>query len=298
MIDKLEMFIALANERHFGRAAEAVGVTQPTLSSAIRQLEDILGVQLVRRGARFEALTPEGERVYERALVIVGDVRAMREEMRAARIGLSGELRIGVIPTALPMVHRLTAPYSERHPEVTFRILSRAASEIMEEIDRLELDAGITYTGDSKRHLEIPLYEENYCLLVAADAEEAGRDSISWAEVGRLPLCLLTTDMQNRRIIDRLLDAAGTPARPIVESNSTIVLASHVATGRWASVMPVLIAESLGPGRGLVTVPIRRSRAGNPGRMVGLIVARRDPHSPTVNALLTEARALADRERL
>ncbi len=104
--------------------------------------------------------------------------------------------------------------------------------------------------------------------------------------------------MQNRRIIDRLLDAAGTPARPIVESNSTIVLASHVATGRWASVMPVLIAESLGTGRGLVAIPIRRSRAGNPGRMVGLIVARRDPHSPTVNALLTEARTLVDRKLL
>ena len=63
MIDKLEMFIALANERHFGRAAETMGVTQPTLSSAIRQLEEQLGVQLVFRASRFEGLTPEGQRV-------------------------------------------------------------------------------------------------------------------------------------------------------------------------------------------------------------------------------------------
>jgi len=78
MIDKLEMFIALANERHFGRAAEAVGVTQPSLSSAIKQLEDQLGVQLVFRGARFQGLTPEGQRVLDWALRIVGDTRTLR----------------------------------------------------------------------------------------------------------------------------------------------------------------------------------------------------------------------------
>ena len=85
MIDKLEMFIALANERHFGRAAEAMGVTQPSLSSAIKQLEDQLGVQLVFRGARFQGLPPEGQRVLDWALRIVGDTRTMREEMKAIR---------------------------------------------------------------------------------------------------------------------------------------------------------------------------------------------------------------------
>ena len=71
MIDKLEMLIALARERHFGRAAEACHVTQPTLSSAIKSLEEHLGVQLVQRGARFIGLTPEGERVLARAKAIV-----------------------------------------------------------------------------------------------------------------------------------------------------------------------------------------------------------------------------------
>ena len=104
MIDKLEMFIALANERHFGRAAEAVGVTQPSLSGAIRQLEDQLGVQLVYRGSRFQGLTPEGQRVLDWARRIVGDMRALKDEMRSVHAGLSGNLRIGVIPTALPMV--------------------------------------------------------------------------------------------------------------------------------------------------------------------------------------------------
>jgi len=77
MIDKLEMFMILAREGHFGRAAEAYGVTQPTLSSAIRALEESLGVQLVWRGARYQGLTPEGQRVLEHARRIVGEARAM-----------------------------------------------------------------------------------------------------------------------------------------------------------------------------------------------------------------------------
>ena len=85
MIDKLEMFIALANARHFGHAAEQCGVTQTSLSSAIKQLEDQLGVQLVWRGSRFQGLTPEGARVLDWARRIVADARTMKEEMRAAR---------------------------------------------------------------------------------------------------------------------------------------------------------------------------------------------------------------------
>ncbi|TIW41967.1 MAG: LysR family transcriptional regulator, partial [Mesorhizobium sp.] len=97
MIDKLEFFIALAREEHFGRAAEVCGVTQPTLSAGIKQLEGQLGVMLVLRGSRFQGLTPEGEQVLVWARRIVGDSRTMREEMRAARHGLSGRIRIAAV---------------------------------------------------------------------------------------------------------------------------------------------------------------------------------------------------------
>src|SRR5262245_9458933 len=91
MIDKLELLLALARERHFGRAADVCGVTQPTMSAAIKQLEEVLGVMLVQRGSRFQGFTPEGERVLDWARRIVGDIRAMRQEVNALRHGLSGE---------------------------------------------------------------------------------------------------------------------------------------------------------------------------------------------------------------
>ena len=99
MLDKLEFLLILARERHFGRAAETAGVTQPTLSSAIKSLEENLGTALVERGSRFRGFTPEGERVLEWARRLVGDARTMRQE--SLKGSLSGHLRIGAIPTAL-----------------------------------------------------------------------------------------------------------------------------------------------------------------------------------------------------
>src|ERR1700759_3473665 len=93
MIDKLEYLLALAREQHFGRAAESCGVTQPTFSAGIKQLEDSLGVLLVQRGSRFHSFTSEGERVLEWARRIVGDSRAMQQEIRALKKGLIGHLK-------------------------------------------------------------------------------------------------------------------------------------------------------------------------------------------------------------
>ena len=104
LIDKLELLLALAKERHFGRAAEACGVTQPTMSTSLKQLEEILGVMLVQRGSRFQGFTPEGERTLDWARRIVGDARAMRQEINALKDRLSGEIAIAAIPTVLGMV--------------------------------------------------------------------------------------------------------------------------------------------------------------------------------------------------
>src|SRR5258707_15863976 len=98
MIDKLEFFIALAREEHFGRAAELCGVTQPTLSAGLKQLEGELGLLLVSRGSRFQGFTTEGERMLDWARRIVADARAMREEADALKRGLDGHLTIAGIP--------------------------------------------------------------------------------------------------------------------------------------------------------------------------------------------------------
>ncbi|NTF88741.1 LysR family transcriptional regulator [Agrobacterium rhizogenes] len=296
MIDKLEFFIALANQKHFGRAAEECGVTQPTLSAAIRQLEDQLGVMLVSRGSRFQGLTPEGQRVLEWARRIVGDARTMREEMRAAHKGLAGHIRIAAIPTALAMVPKITAPFQERHPDVTFSIISRNSLQVLSLLENLEIDAGITYLENEPlgRVTSVPLYAERYHLITAAGSPLSERASVIWKEVGDLRLCLLTADMQNRRIINRHLAEAGATARPTLESNSMIVLFSHVQTGRWASIMPKNIADSFGFPADIRKIPITEPDAEH---LVGLVATHREPFTPLVSALLHEARLLAESDK-
>jgi DNA-binding transcriptional LysR family regulator len=292
LIDKLEFILALAREKHFGRAAEACGVTQPTLSAGVKQIEENFGVLLVNRGSRFQSFTPEGERVLDWARRIVGDARAMREEVHALKHGLSGRLRIAAIPTTLAMVEKLTTPYRARHPNVQFTIYSRNSLEILDLLENLEIDAGITYVENEPlgRVGTVPLYHERYRLLTSAEVPLGNRDSVTWAEVAQVPLCLLTPDMQNRRIIDRLLKSAGSEARPTLESDSMILLYSHVRTGRWASVMPAKIADTLGLTDTIRAIPITNPEA---VQTIGLVVPSREPMTPITAALVAEARRVA-----
>lgn len=291
MLDKLEYIIALARERHFGRAAEACGVSQPTFSAGIKQLEDTLGVLLVERGSRFRGFTPEGERVLDWARRIVGDTRAMRQEIDALKHGLSGHIRIAAIPTALAMVSMITTPYRAQHPDVSFTIWSRNSIEVLGMLENLEVDAGLTYLDNEPlgRVQTVPLYSEHYRLLTAANSALGNREYVTWAEVGKVPLCLLTPDMQNRRIIEHLLRRAGADVAPTLESDSIVVLFAHVRTGRWASVMPAKLAEVLGLTEKVRAIPIIEPEVSH---SIGLVVPQRNPLTPLINALVSEAKQL------
>ena len=127
---------------------------------------------LVNRGSRFQGFTPEGERVLDWARRIVGDTRAMRQEVHALKHGLAGRLRIAAIPTALAMVETLTTPYRARHPDVQFTDLVAHVDRNLALLENLEIDAGLTYLDNEPlgRVTAVPLYRERYRLLVAADA--------------------------------------------------------------------------------------------------------------------------------
>ena len=292
MLDKLEYLMALSREEHFGRAADSCGVTQPTLSAGIKQLEEQLGVLLVRRGSRFIGFTPEGQRTLDWARRIVSDSRAMRLEITALKKGLTGRLKIAAIPTALAMVAAITTPFRARHPDVRFTILSQTSIQILTQLENLEIDAGITYLDNEPlgRVSTVPLYQERYQLLTAPDAPLGDRERVTWAEVARVPLCLLTPDMQNRRIIDHLLRSAGGNPQPTLESNSVVVLFAHVRTGRWATVMPAKLAETLGLTDTIRAIPIVEPEAMH---TIGLVVPAREPMTPLTAALVTEGKRVA-----
>lgn len=293
MINKLEMFIAVAREGHFGRAAESLGLTQPTLSTGIKQLEEMLGVQLIFRGSRYGGLTPEGQRALVWARQLVGDARAFRQEMRTARHGLSGIVRLAVIPTALTWAAQLSARFSRKHPNLRFTILSRTSIEILSMLDNLEVDAGISYLDNEPlgRVTTEPLYHERYTVVTHRDSDLALQDKVDWADLAGERLCLLTPNMQNRRIINECFMEAGIMPEAQVESNSTVVLAAHVEAGGWITILPFDVARFLCGGKPHLV--IREIDGAGRDHAVGLVAPFREPHTPVLTALMAETRALA-----
>lgn len=293
MLDKLEFLIALAGERHFRRAAERVGVSQPTLSAGIKALEETLGVALVNRGARYVGLTPEGERVLEWARRLVGDARAMRQDVDALKRGVAGEVRLGVIPTALPVGARYVEAFAARHPQVRFTVLSLSSNAILSMLEDFALEGGITYLDNEPlpQMATTPIYQEQYRLVTRDGGVFAGRRSVTWAELADHPLCLFTRDMQNRRIVEEMLarHAAGAEFRSM-QTNSTLVMTRLVATGQWSSIMPPVLIDAMPPNPEVVSLPIT---APEMTHSVGLAVLEREPLSPLMRALIEAARDLA-----
>ncbi len=291
-IRQLQYLTALAREKHFTRAAEACHITQPTLSSRIRQLEDELGVPIVERGQRYIGLTPEGEVVLKWAHAILDDCAALTQELSAKRQGLAGRLTLGVIPTALLFTPRITAAMAARHPGVDFKILSMSSIEILEKLKEHAIDAGISYLDNEPVdfHRLLPLYRERYCLVVQAAHPLAVRKAVTWAEAAAEPLCLLNAEMQNRRIINSAFRQVGASPHCKVETTSLSNILAHVLGSGLAGIVPENFLAGMGPLENIAAVPLTDPDVQH---NVGLIALDRDPASPLVAALFEACRGLA-----
>jgi DNA-binding transcriptional LysR family regulator len=291
VIRHLQYLTALARERHFARAAAMCNVTQPTLSAGIKQLEESLGVLIVERGQRFLGLTAEGERVLAWAQRVLIDYTGLLQELSEMREGLVGQLRIGAIPVTLPIVPLLTTPFARRHGGTAIQIVSLTSISIQRNLDDFSLDAGVTYLDNEPlaRVRCLPLYRERYVLLTRRDGPLGDRNVVAWSEAASQPLCLLTPDMQNRRILDMHFREGGTEVHAVVETNSLVTLWSHLRFGHWSSVVPRTFLLLLAEGDGLAAIPLSEPDASH---LIGVVTSDRDPLPPVAHALLNVARDL------
>jgi len=285
--------IALAREKHFGRAAAACHVSPSTLSAAIRDLETELGVAVVERGKQFAGLTPEGRSVVEYAQRMAASAEGLKQELASLRDGLTGRLRLGVIPTALTVVASLTASFARRHSLVTAEVLSLATDEILARLRRFELDAGIVYVESAQAagFSVVPVWRERHVLLTGVDGRFAGRETVSWAEAASVPLCLLTPDMQNRKTIDAVFAKVGAGVAPMLETNSIISILAHVGSGHWSSIVPRSVLDQVGTPPRVIAIELVEPSV---DWATGLVTLAREPQAPMVAALIVEATALAE----
>ncbi|MFJ2771000.1 LysR substrate-binding domain-containing protein [Streptomyces sp. NPDC087300] len=297
MLRQLEYLVALARERHFGRAAAACFVSQPSLSAGIRRLEAELGVPVIRRGSRFQGLTPEGEHVLAWAHRTLAERDTLRQELSSLRGELTGTLRLGAIPTALTVASLLTTPFCDLHPRAKVSLHSLSSRDIVRRLTDFEIDAALTYLDDSalRGMRRLPLYEERYVLLTPADSAHAAAAEVSWAEAASLPLCLLSPRMRNRRILDENFAADGAKADPAVESDTVAGLYAHLVTGRWSSVISHAWLHMFATPAGMRVI---RLSGPAQGPRVGLAFPAQEPRPAMVRALSAVARDAGVRDAL
>lgn len=289
-IRQLHYLVTLARERHFGRAAEACNVSQPTLSGALRSIEQEFGMVIVQRGRRFQGFTPEGERVLAWARRVLADCEGLRQEALGCERDPAGLLRIGAIPTTQPLLPLLTAECLQRHGRLRHEIHTLPATAILRGLKEFDLDIGMSYLEDDRLAAfhTVPLFRERYVLVARDDAMFAGQSAIDWKDAARLPLCLLTRDMQCRRGIDAAFARAGEDVQPCVETDSMLGLYAHVRCAGLYGVVPHSVLCLLEMRQEITAIPLLPELK----RDIGLVLPMRKPRPPLVEAALAGFRAI------
>ncbi|MEM6464189.1 MAG: LysR family transcriptional regulator [Pseudomonadota bacterium] len=285
LIRHLYYFTALAREAHFARAAEVCNITQPTLSSALRKLEDDFGVRLVERDHHFVGLTPEGERVLAWAQQIMSDFESLKDDMSGKAEDLKGTLRLGVIPAAMPITGYFTEHFLKVHPAARIEMESMSSRQIQSGLDGLQLHGGLTYLENEplERVNHLPLYREHY-VIISKRGHFGSKDAVSWKKLEKEPLCLLGPEMQNRRILDEAARRHGATLRPQVTANSYLTIFAHLLRGGWISIVPTTLPELYGLGR---QFELRRIADETASQAIGLVVPDRQPMAKMTHALFS-----------
>jgi len=241
----LRYLLALADHKHFGRAAAASFVSQPTLSTQIRKLEEELGVSLVERAPRRVMLTPIGRDIAERARRVIAEVDQMAEVARRSQDPEAGTVRLGLFPTLAPYLlpHVLPA-VRERFPRLELLLVEEKTDQILARLRDGRLDAGVLALPlhDEQLHVE-PLFDEPFLLAVPRGHAMAGQDSLDLRQLDDQHLLLLE---EGHCLRDQALDVcrlSGADERDGFRATSLETLRQMVASGVGITLLPVLAVQ-------------------------------------------------------
>jgi DNA-binding transcriptional LysR family regulator len=287
----IEYFVTLAREKHFARAADACHVSQPTLSAGLAALEALFGKRLVLRDRRFVDLTAEGHAILPFAQRLLADNEALRHAIDAPAGPLRGELRLGAIPAAMPVVGYVVKALTGAHPQLSVAVRSLTSREIERGLLAYELDAGLTYLENEPpaQVRSVPLYSEHYLFVTRAGSPLAAESRIGWDRIAATPLCLLHQGMQNRRILDAYTATRGLTLAPVATADSYVALLSMVAHGGLSSIVTDSHAELIAGDPDLRMIEILDPA---PANLIGLVVLDRELLSPLAKAAYDTARRL------
>jgi LysR family hydrogen peroxide-inducible transcriptional activator len=264
----LQYLVALADTRHFGRAAERCHVSQPTLSAQVRKLERFLGVPLLERRPRRLALTEAGEAVVDRARRMLQDADDIRALARASQDPLSGQLRVGLIPTLGPYLLPRVAPRLARAlPKLQLMLHEYQTAPLVDRVVKGELDLAIlALPADTKGLQTRSLFGESFLVAMPEKHRLAARKRVKVGELEGEKLLLLEEGHCLRNQALEVCAQVGTEEQDF-RATSLETLRQMVAAGLGITLLPRLAAEGpFASARGLVVRPFAPPQ---PARLIG-----------------------------
>lgn len=289
LLAAMRYLVALNKHRHFGRAAQACDITQPALSNALRALEDEFGVAIIKRSRTYGGLTHEGERVLETARRALHEVELLEQELESTAAEPRGPLRLGAVPTAVPLLTVFAAMLHRRHPGIVSTVLSLSSPEIEAQLEDLSLDLALGYTErlgkTDTRFRSWAQGHERYFLLRHRDSGKtlSYGPPITWAQAGKFALCQLTPENHNRSIIDAALQSAGVSCAPAIETNSLLAVTLAVAVGQVGAILPGAMISAVREQGELEALPLVEPDIRTP---LGFIALADDRPSRTLQAAM------------
>lgn len=289
----LQYLVALDEHRHFGRAAAASFVSQPTLSTQIRKLEDELGVILIERGPRRVMFTRAGELVVAHARRILGEVQAMREQARRLSDPEAGTLRLGIFPTLGPyLLPHVIPELHRRFPRLELLLVEEKTHEVVAQLLDGRLDAGLLAMpiGQERLHEEY-LFTEPFYLAAPEHHPLAERSALGVSELGGESLLLLEDGHCLRDQALEVCASAGASERSGFRATSLETLRQMVAADVGITLLPALaVMPPVPPTPGIRLIPFENPP---PARKIALVWRRTSPIAEFLRRIATVLRELA-----
>jgi len=239
---QLRYLVALADERHFTRAAEREHIAQPALSQQIRKLEDEVGMALVERSTRRVAITPAGELLVARARRMLSELEAARDELQAMRGLRTGHVGVGAMHTMGPIdVSLVLAIFHDRHPAVELTVRESSSEELAEMLRVDELDLAFLSVTERIATHGLGLHQlvsEELVVTVPPDHRLAGRDTIRMAELSGEQFIAYRTGSRLRELLSTAGEQAGFDPAVMLESNESRRIRRLVHRGMGVAILP------------------------------------------------------------
>jgi LysR family hydrogen peroxide-inducible transcriptional activator len=292
----LAYLVALAEHLHFGKAAEAMSVTQSTLSAGIRELEAVLGVQVAERTKRSVILTAAGHRLAEKAATLLRSTDDLLDFAREAATPLSGTVALGAIPTIGPyLLPKIIPALRKRFPELRFALREDKTGELLDRLARGQLDLVLIAFPYATDGLEtMMLFDDAYRFACAVDHPLAAARSVDLAAIEGEHLMLLERDHCLHSHALPLLQMAPRIAEATFSATSLPTLVAMVAEGLGTTLLPDLaITAGIASGSDLAI----RAISGEPGRRsIGLAWRRQSGRAETFRTIGAHLRTWASTE--